>query len=90
LIETSVSLRGASVALAVRDHGQGLPADEVDRVFTAFEKLSSKPTAGEKSTGLGLAIVKRIVDAHGGDIHVESVQGEGATFTFFLPLEARM
>ncbi len=90
LIETSVSLRGASVALAVRDHGQGLPADEVDRVFTAFEKLSSKPTAGEKSTGLGLAIVKRIVDAHGGDVHVESVQGEGATFTFFLPLEARM
>jgi len=88
-IETEVHSDGRSVFVVVRDNGQGIPPNEIDRVFTAFEKLSSKPTGGEKSTGLGLAIVKRILDSHNGQINVESTPGVGSTFTFSLPLEAK-
>jgi len=88
IIDTAVRRRGTMIDVVVQDHGQGIPANEVDKVFVAFEKLSSRPTAGEKSTGLGLAIVKRIVDAHGGKIKVESVHGQGTTFTFSLPVDA--
>ncbi len=87
VISTSVWCQNAAVSIAVQDHGQGISPDEIDRVFHAFEKLSAKPTAGEKSTGLGLAIVKKIVEAHNGTIDVESVLGEGTTFTFSLPIE---
>ncbi len=85
----AVSTKGheTAIAVAVQDQGQGIAADEIDRVFLAFEKLSTKPTAGEKSTGLGLAIAKQIVEAHGGDIRVDSMHGDGATFTFTLPIE---
>jgi len=84
VIDTEVRLQDTTIDVVVRDHGQGIPAHEINKVFTAFEKLSAKPTAGEKSTGLGLAIVKRIVDAHGGTIGVESVSSEGTTFTVSL------
>lgn len=51
-----------------------------------FEKLSARPTAGEKSTGIGPAIVKRIVDAHGGQNGVQIKKGDGARFTLSLPV----
>ena len=88
IIDTAVRLRGSMIDVVVQDHGQGIPANEVGKVFMAFEKLSSKPTAGEKSTGLGMAIAKKIVDAHGGEIKVDSVIGQGTTFTFSLPVDA--
>jgi two-component system sensor histidine kinase/response regulator len=47
------------------------------KIFDSFEKLSNKPTAGEKSTGLGMAIVKKIVDAHKGKVEVYSEVGKG-------------
>jgi signal transduction histidine kinase len=74
------------VKISVRDQGQGIPAEELSKVFQEFEKTSVKSTAGEKSTGLGLAIVKRIVEGHGGAIGVESTVGEGSTFWFTLPI----
>ena len=55
--------------------------------FGEFQKLSARPTGEEKSTGLGLAIVKKIVEAHNGAIEVKSKLGEGATFSFTLPLK---
>ncbi len=86
---TSITLRARAldkdVAVSVQDQGQGIPAQEVDNLFTDFGKTSVRPTAGEKSTGLGLAIVKRIVELHGGRIWVESKVGVGSTFTFTLP-----
>lgn len=85
IVEASVRRVKDTVELIVADHGQGIPADEVDKVFTPFEKLSSKPTAGEKSTGLGLAIARQVVDAHDGKITVSSELGAGATFTIALP-----
>jgi PAS domain S-box-containing protein len=90
IIDTAVQLRDKYVDVIVQDHGQGISESEVDKVFMAFEKLSSKPTAGEKSTGLGLAIVKKIVDGHSGTISVDSTLGEGSKFTLSLPLVAKI
>lgn len=85
-VEATVTTDKGSVILSVRDNGVGIAEAEVDKLFQPFEKLSSRPTAGEKSTGLGLSIAKRIVDAHDGGISVESKKGEGTTFMVSLPL----
>jgi len=87
---TSVTLRaraaGGEVDISVTDQGQGIPTEDLSKMFTAFGRTSVRPTGGEKSTGLGLAIVKRMVEAHGGRVWVESKVGEGSTFTFTLPI----
>ena len=80
-------LKGA-VAISVTDQGQGIPPEEISKMFRYFGRTKVRPTAGEKSTGLGLAIAKRIVEAHGGKIGVESQPGKGSTFTFTLPLKS--
>jgi signal transduction histidine kinase len=78
----------AGVEFSVIDHGQGIPSEELGRLFGAFQRTSTKPTAGEHSTGLGLSICKRIVELHGGRIGVESELGRGSRFFFTLPLAA--
>ncbi|MEK9723306.1 MAG: HAMP domain-containing sensor histidine kinase [Rhodospirillaceae bacterium] len=75
-----------TVDLRVCDHGQGIAETELEKIFVPFEKLSARPTAGEKSTGIGPAIVKRIVDAHGGRNGVQIKKGDGARFTLSLPV----
>jgi K+-sensing histidine kinase KdpD len=75
------------VWIAIKDQGQGIPVDEMQRLFKDFSRTSVKPTAGEKSIGLGLAITRRIIEAHGGIIWVDSEIGRGSTFTFSLPLK---
>ena len=75
--------------IAVQDKGQGIPEDEISKIFQKFHKGHAKPTAGESSTGLGLAIAKQIVEQHQGNIHVESRIGEGSTFTIILPSAVR-
>lgn len=69
----------------VEDHGPGISAEDRTRMFGAFQKLSARPTGQEKSTGLGLSIVKKIVDAHHGEIIVESEVGRGSVFTVTIP-----
>lgn len=75
----------SAITIYVEDEGQGIPEGELDDLFVPFAKISSEPTAGEKSTGLGLAIAKKIVEAHGGDIQVESEVGVGSTFFINIP-----
>jgi signal transduction histidine kinase len=77
---------GAGIELAVTDQGQGIRPEERHRLFGAFQRLSTKPTAGERSTGLGLTICKKIVELHGGMIGVESEVGRGSRFSFVLPI----
>ncbi len=76
---------GKCVMVCVQDQGQGIPKNELDKVFTAFSNISVRGTAGEKSTGLGLNIVKRIITGHQGRLWVESEVGKGTSFHFTLP-----
>lgn len=70
--------------VSVRDQGIGIPSNRLPKVFTAFYRAhDGGPVAG---SGLGLAICKGLVEAHGGRIWAESVEGEGTTMTFTLPL----
>jgi len=73
--------------ISVQDHGVGIAAERVSGIFTAFQP-GQRGTLGEPSTGLGLAIVRMIIRAHGGEVHVESELGRGATFTLTIPLGA--
>jgi two-component system, sensor histidine kinase and response regulator len=80
-----VAREGASCLLAVRDQGPGIPADERDKLFKDFSRLSAQPTGGEKSTGLGLAICRKIVEAHHGTIEAENLPDRGCEFRVTLP-----
>lgn len=68
--------------IAVTDNGAGIPEDAKRKIFQGF--FSTKGSAG---TGLGLMVVQRIVESHGGSIHLDSTEGEGTTFTVTLPAE---
>ena len=71
--------------VAVRDTGAGIAHTDLPRIFERFYKVSR--ARGKGGTGLGLAIAKHIVEAHGGRIWVESIEGRGATFFFTTPRE---
>jgi len=75
------------VRVEVRDNGPGIPADQQQRIFEAFVRLTQTGSATE-GTGLGLAITARLVELHGGKLGIESQPGEGACFYFSLPLVA--
>jgi signal transduction histidine kinase len=76
----------AGIEFSVIDQGQGIRVEEQSKLFAAFQRTSTKPTAGEHSTGLGLSICKKIVELHGGTIGVESKVGRGSRFFFTLPI----
>lgn len=69
-----------NVIVKIIDNGSGIPANQLDRIFTPF--YSSK---GQKGTGLGLAVAKKVIEEHQGTIEVESSGSEGTTFTISLP-----
>jgi signal transduction histidine kinase len=83
-IEVSVTGDDTIATLIVRDHGQGIPPERLRFVFGAFERAVS--TAHYGGLGLGLFIARAIVDAHGGELMVDSRPGEGATLTARLPV----
>jgi len=74
------------VELAVRDSGVGIPTEVISKIFDRFYQVDSSPTRQHGGTGLGLAIVKRILDAHEAPIAVESLPGQGTTFSIRLPV----
>jgi len=69
----------------VKDDGPGIPAEAQERVFERFYRVDKARSREQGGTGLGLAIVKHIVQAHGGNVWVQSQPGKGATFFFTLP-----
>ena len=91
VVEITAEQKEANVWVGVKDEGPGIKPNEMQHLFKSFKhtKISSQPTAGEKSSGLGLAICKKIIEAHNGDIGVDSTPGQGSTFWFSLPLESR-
>jgi two-component system CheB/CheR fusion protein len=73
--------------LRVHDEGPGIPAADLPHLFSRFYQVSRKHGGSERGLGLGLYIAREIVAAHGGEIRVTSVDGEGSTFIVTLPVE---
>jgi signal transduction histidine kinase len=82
-IKISVLPRGNSVAVSISDTGSGIPPEYLPHIFDKFVQVPGAATGG---AGLGLAISRLIVEAHGGQISVQSERGKGSTFTFTLPM----
>lgn len=74
------------VRVAIQDQGPGLQAEDHEHLYTAYRRLSAKPTGGESSTGLGLSIVHGLLKKMNGTIGCESQPGAGACFWFTLPI----
>jgi two-component system phosphate regulon sensor histidine kinase PhoR len=73
------------VELAVVDDGPGIPPEAAERVFERFYRVDTARSREQGGTGLGLSIVKHIVQAHGGEVRLETAIGKGSTFRFTLP-----
>ena len=84
-IEIIAEPEGGRVRIAVRDHGEGIAAQNLPKLFQKFSQVDSSATRRAGGTGLGLVICKGIVEQHGGTILVESTPGLGSTFSFVLP-----
>jgi two-component system sensor histidine kinase SenX3 len=74
-----------TVEIAVTDQGEGIPEEDLDRVFERFFRVDQARSRNTGGTGLGLSIVKHAVQNHGGDVRVWSQPGKGSTFTIRLP-----
>jgi len=79
---------GDQVRFMVRDEGRGIPADKLETIFGRFQQVDSSDARQKGGSGLGLAICRSIIQQHGGRIWVQSIPGQGSTFTFTLPSAA--
>ena len=84
-----ITVRGTvgpqAVTLSVADEGPGIARDDLPHVFDRFYRANSDLTKRAKGTGLGLYLAKAVVEAHGGQIWVESTPGQGTVFSFTIP-----
>lgn len=87
-VEVELEGREGRVMIAVRDHGPGIPPGAVGHLFEKHYRADAARYTQMEGSGLGLYICRLIVDAHGGDIRVESTPGQGATFWVSLPMRA--
>jgi two-component system sensor histidine kinase KdpD len=77
---------GGFLEIRVVDHGPGVPASDQLRIFEAFRRLRESPGGRQSGAGLGLTIARGFVEAHRGDVRVETTSGGGATFVVSLPI----
>ena len=75
------------VNLEVVDHGIGIPAKEQPKIFEKFYRVGDPLVHNTKGSGLGLSLVRHIVQAHGGEVAVESAPGHGSKFIITLPVQ---
>lgn len=87
-ITVAITHEASAMRVSVKDTGVGIAGDEIPNLFQKYRQATSALTSEHKGTGLGLLICKMIVEAHGGKIWVESDAGQGATFSFTLPMGA--
>ena len=86
-VKLAASSDGESARFEVIDRGRGIPAEHCQAIFERFHQVEESDSSEKGGSGLGLAICKLIVEAHGGDIGVQSEPGEGSTFWFSIPLK---
>ena len=87
-IRLTAALAGDALEVRVSNTGEGIPPNELDRIFDRFYRVQSGRSSGPPGTGLGLAICKGIVEAHGGSILAQSVPGGETTILFRIPVAA--
>jgi two-component system, OmpR family, sensor kinase len=88
-VEVSLFAEGKEAVIAVRDHGIGIPQEEIDLLGTRFFRASNAVSRDIGGSGLGVRIVQTIMEKHAGSMLIESILGEGTTATLRLPLQAR-
>jgi two-component system phosphate regulon sensor histidine kinase PhoR len=86
IVTVRATLAEDGLVVSVSDEGPGIPPEHQARIFERFYKVDRARQRGAGGTGLGLAIARHIADAHGGRLWVDSVEGRGSTFSFWLPL----
>ncbi len=84
-VQVTVAQQGGHAVIRCRDTGIGIEEDELPRVGALFYRSSTASSVSSDGSGLGLALVRRIVEAHDGEIRVESTPGEGSRFEIVLP-----
>ena len=84
-VTLSATAHADHVELSVTDHGVGIPRRDLDRVFERFYRVDRARSRDTGGTGLGLAIVRHVASNHGGEVTVDSLEGEGSTFCLLLP-----
>jgi signal transduction histidine kinase len=84
-IFVNVKTKNNHIEISIRDEARGFTAEDMNKLFSKFQKLSAKPTSGESTTGLGLYIAKKMLDKINGKITCETIEGVGSTFTVCLP-----
>ena len=87
-VEFSAKLVGGDVDIRVADHGVGIPARDLDRIFERFYRVDQGRSRQTGGTGLGLSIVRHVAANHQGHVEVESREGEGSTFELIVPAQS--
>ncbi|MGB2954098.1 MAG: ATP-binding protein, partial [Gaiellaceae bacterium] len=75
------------VEVAVADTGSGIASEDLELIFEEFQQARGDSGKRQEGTGLGLPLSRRFIELHGGRLWAESVQGEGSTFRFTLPVK---
>jgi two-component system, OmpR family, sensor histidine kinase SenX3 len=88
LVTVDVSVDNHQFVLTVNDSGIGIPRGDLERIFERFYRVDQARSRDTGGTGLGLAIVRHVARAHGGDVTVDSTEGQGSTFRLVMPVEA--
>jgi PAS domain S-box-containing protein len=85
-ISANANIEKRQMEFSIQDNGIGIKKEDIEKLFKVDTKFTTDGTTGEKGSGLGLSLVHEIIRKHGGDIWVKSEKGQGATFTFSVPV----
>ncbi len=89
-VDVSAVGEGSRVLVKVADNGVGIPPEDIDHLFERFYRVEKSRTSDAGGTGLGLAIAKELIDAHGGNIRIESAVDKGTVMYIEIPVECRL